>query len=157
MQKISYKKLKGEHKQLIDFADAAKERAYNPYSNFFVGAALRAIDDSIITGANVENASYGLTTCAERAAIFRANVTGYREFTSIAVIARGETFDTDEPTAPCGACLQVLNEFRQVSGSDLVVVLANTKKTKIRLASIDELLPGGFGPKNLGIDVDRYR
>jgi len=130
------------------------------YSKFYVGAALLAKMDAgrgIITGSNVENASYGGTNCAERSAVFRANAEGYRVFESIAVIARGENFNCEEPTAPCGFCRQVLYEFSQVGEIDLEVLLSNTKKTKIWKTSISKLLPMAFGPKDLEIEVARYQ
>jgi cytidine deaminase len=97
-------------------AREARERAWAPYSRFKVGAALETADGAIITGCNVENASYGLTICAERVAMFKAIAEGHRQFVRIAVVA-----DTEAPTSPCGACRQVLWEF----GQDLEVILAN--------------------------------
>jgi cytidine deaminase len=94
----------------------ARERAVAPYSHFKVGAALLTRDGTIITGANVENATYGLTVCAERVALLKALTDGHRDFTMIAVVA-----DTDAPTPPCGACRQLLWEYT----GDIPVVLAN--------------------------------
>jgi cytidine deaminase len=102
--------------RLVAAARAARERAIAPYSGFKVGAALEAADGTIITGCNVENASYGLTVCAERVAMFKALSDGHRGFVRIAVVA-----DTEAPTSPCGACRQILWEF----GPDLDVILAN--------------------------------
>ena len=96
--------------KLLDAAEEAMEKAYNPYSHFYVGAALLTADGKIITGANYENASYGNTICAERAALLKANAEGYRRFKAIAIIAKGENFDVDKPTAPCGACRQSIFE-----------------------------------------------
>jgi cytidine deaminase len=94
----------------------ARERAIATYSGFKVGAALETADGTIVTGCNIENASYGLTICAERVAMFKALSDGHRTFVRIAIVA-----DTAEPTPPCGACRQILWEF----GPDLDVILAN--------------------------------
>lgn len=142
---------------LLDEAEKAKDTAYNPYSHFFVGAALLSRGGQIITGSNVENAAYGSTICAERAAILRANAMGIKMFDKIAVIARGENFDTNEVTAPCGSCRQVLYESAQISEKNLEIIMATTRKDKIVIATIEELLPLAFGPKDLGIDVRKYQ
>jgi cytidine deaminase len=105
-----------------------------PYSTFKVGAALETEDGTIITGCNIENASYGLTICAERVAMFKALSEGHRRFRRIAVVA-----DTVSPTSPCGACRQVLWEF----GQDLEVVLANLTEVTGR-HRMAELLPQAF-------------
>jgi cytidine deaminase len=101
---------------LIAAARRARENAVASFSHFMVGAALEAADGTVITGCNVENATYGLTICAERVAMFKALSDGHRAFTRVAIVA-----DTDAPTPPCGACRQILWEF----GGDLDVVLAN--------------------------------
>ena len=101
---------------LVAAARAARDRAVADYSHFKVGAALETADGTIVTGCNIENATYGLTLCAERVAIFKALSEGHRRFTRIAVVA-----DTEEPTPPCGACRQIMWEF----GGDLEVILAN--------------------------------
>ena len=101
---------------LVAAARRARELAVAPFSGFKVGAALEAKDGSVVTGCNVENASYGLTMCAERVAVFKAVSEGHKAFRRIAVIA-----DAREPTPPCGACRQILWEY----GGDLEVILAN--------------------------------
>ena len=126
--------------ELVQRAVAARERAYAPYSGFAVGAALLAADGRIFTGCNVENASYGLTICAERTALFKAISEGAREFEAIA-IACGKG-----SCAPCGACRQVLYEF----APDLPVIMADAAGREVREARLGELLPEGFGPKSLG-------
>jgi len=107
-----------DHSKLIEAAKAARENAHAPYSNFRVGAALRAQSGRVYTGCNVENATYGLTVCAERVAIFKAISEGERGFDAVAVVT-----DTDTLTPPCGACRQLLWEFC----GDAEVVLANLK------------------------------
>ena len=105
--------------KLIDAARAACERAYAPYSNFRVGAAIATDDDTIVTGCNVENASYGLTICAERAAVFSAVAAGTRAISCIAV-AIAAPGDDEATLVPCGACLQVLAEFMPPDGKVLI-------------------------------------
>jgi cytidine deaminase len=102
--------------RLIDAARRVRENAVAGFSHFKVGAALETADGTIVTGCNVENATYGLTICAERVAMFTALSEGHRAFVRVAVVA-----DTADPTPPCGACRQILWEF----GGDLEVVLAN--------------------------------
>lgn len=102
-------------RDLIEAALHAREHSYSPYSRFRVGAALRCADGLIVTGANVENASFGLSICAERSAVFRAVAEGRREFVAIAIVA-----DPVEPVPPCGACRQVLLEF----APDMPVIMA---------------------------------
>jgi len=101
---------------LVAAARRAREHAVASFSHFKVGAALETADGTVITGCNVENATYGLTICAERVAMFKALSEGHRTFTRIAIVA-----DTVAPTPPCGACRQILWEF----GGDLEVLLAN--------------------------------
>jgi cytidine deaminase len=123
--------------ELIAAAAAVRERAYAPYSRFLVGAALRTADGTIFGGCNVENASYGLTICAERNAIAQAIAAGARDFTAVAVVsANGVT--------PCGACRQVLVEF----GPDMTVIVADTRGRR-RIYTLAELLLDAFGPKHL--------
>jgi cytidine deaminase len=120
--------------KLIEEASKAKENAYAPYSKFRVGAALLTDSGKIYRGANVENASYGLTICAERVAVFSAVISGERNFVAIAIIS-----DSDEPIPPCGACLQVLNEF----SPDMTVILRG-KKGKTEKYKLKDLFPKGF-------------
>lgn len=126
-------------RKLIDAAKAARERAYAPYSKFKVGAAVLASSGKVYTGCNVENASYGLTCCAERTAIFKAVSAGERRIKSIAIV-----LDAPDYGAPCGACRQVIYEF----GGKVEVVLG-TVKGKYKIMKIGELLPLAFGPENL--------
>ncbi|MBI4244925.1 MAG: cytidine deaminase [Planctomycetes bacterium] len=157
MRQVKYKQLTELQKKALDVALEVLKHAYNPYSRFYVGATLISVDGELISGTNFENAAYGSAICAERAAVLRANSMGVRNFSSIAVIARGEGFDTTEVTAPCGSCRQVLYELAQISDTKLEVILATTKKDKVVIATIDELLPLGFGPLDLRIDIKKYK
>ena len=124
--------------RLIAAALEARERAYAPYSKFQVGAAILTADGQIFAGCNVENASYGLTICAERAALAAAVSAGARRFRRVAVVT-----DTEPPTPPCGACRQVLAEF----GKELEVIAVGSSQT--RSWTVGELLPEAFTPEFL--------
>ena len=156
MKNVLYKELTPTQRDALDEATRVLENSYNPYSHFYVGACLISNDGRIISGANFENAAYGSCICAERSAVLRANAMGVRRFVGIAINARGEGFDTQEVTGPCGSCRQVLYEISQVSGCDLEVILSTTKKDKIVITTIGELLPLAFGPVDLGIDISKY-
>ncbi len=123
---------------LIERAAAARQQAYAPYSGYQVGAALLAASGRIYVGCNVENAVYSLTTCAERAAVFRAVCAGERRFLVIAVV-------TENGGAPCGSCRQVLREF----GEEMIVLIADAEG-RYRETSVAELLPDSFSSVDLG-------
>ena len=125
--------------KLIEAANIARERAFAPYSNFKVGAAVETADGEIFIGCNIESASYGLTVCAERVAIWKAVSEGKMEFKTIAVVV-----DTEELTPPCGVCRQIIWEFCH----DIPVILANLKG-KSEVVQMRELLPRAFDTKFL--------
>ena len=125
-------------KELYAAALAVRQQAYAPYSKFSVGAAVRTADNNIYVGCNVENASYGLTCCAERNAIYAAIAAGEKKFKALCVVAA-----TAEPVAPCGACRQVMSEF---GINDLF--LANCDGKVMRM-TLEELLPYSFSSDNL--------
>mmetsp|Transcript_9257 Transcript_9257/g.16163 ORF Transcript_9257/g.16163 Transcript_9257/m.16163 type:complete len:146 (+) Transcript_9257:111-548(+) len=126
--------------QLVLASIEAKSNSYSPYSKFRVGCALLTFQDRVIVqGCNVENASYGLTICAERCAIFKAVSQGYRKFAAVAISSDLETGFA----YPCGACRQVLNEF-----GDMEVILVKDK-TSIKSTRLANLLPHAFGPSDL--------
>jgi cytidine deaminase len=127
-------------KMLVEKAIEAREKAYVPYSKFKVGAALLTENDQVFLGCNVENASYGLTNCAERTAIFKAVSEGEKKIKAIAVVG-----DTEGPISPCGACRQVIAEF---CDKDTKIILANLKGD-IAETTIQEILPGYFSSKDL--------
>lgn len=126
--------------ELVTRARAARERAYAPYSDFAVGAALRTEDGRVFDGANVENASYGLTICAERVAAAGAVAAGVRRIEAIAVVG-GST----RPAAPCGACRQFLFEFNPE-----MLVVSESEAGQRKQWRLSELLVDGFGPADLG-------
>lgn len=130
--------------QLIQEACVARLKAHTPYSRFNVGAALLTRDGAVYHGCNVENASYGLTNCAERTALFRAIADGCKpgDFVSLAVVA-----DTEGPVSPCGACRQVILEL---GGADLQVVMANLNGA-VAVSTAAELLPGAFDAGDLPV------
>ncbi len=121
--------------QLIDTAIEAAKNAYVPYSKFNVGAAILMKDGTILKGANVENASFGLCNCAERTVLFYAYAQGYRkeDIIKLAVVA-----DTSEGVSPCGACRQVMSELLEL---ECPILLSNIKKTDVKETNIQELLP----------------
>ncbi len=129
----------GEYDALILAAKQVRENAHAPFSDFRVGAAVRAKSGRIYTGCNIENASYGLTCCAERVAIFKALSEGERGFEAMAVVT-----DTDALTPPCGACRQIIWEFC----GDVPVILANLKG-KVERESAAKLLPRPFDSRSL--------
>lgn len=157
MEEMKFNEFPKKHQDLIREAEKARESAYNPYSKFYVGAALLTKYGTMIRGANVENASYGITLCAERSAFARANAKDVRNIEAIAISTRGETFDVKEPTMPCGACRQWIYEFSQISDRDIEIISASTNREKIFLARISELLPNAFGPKDFGINIKKYQ
>ncbi|QEN06145.1 cytidine deaminase [Thiospirochaeta perfilievii] len=124
-----------EIQDIVNKAIQARERAYTPYSNFKVGAALIDNNGNTHIGANIENGSYGLTNCAERTAIFTAKTQGMESISVIAIVA-----DTTGPVSPCGACRQVISEF---ANDDSVIILGNLKGD-YKILDIDELLPYRF-------------
>jgi len=131
--------VKEEFEKLVKEAEKVRKKAYTPYSKFKVGAAVLSADGKIFTGCNIENASFGMSVCAERVAIFKAISEGSTEFEAIAVIG-----DTDKPCSPCGACRQVISEFSE----NILLIMANLKGD-VKIKKIRELLPEAFGKKDL--------
>lgn len=127
-----------EIQKLMDCAIKARENAYSPYSHFAVGAALLCEDGTLYEGCNIENASYGLTNCAERTAIFKAVSEGHIKFKALAVVA-----DTEGPCAPCGACRQVMAEFK------IPLIIMGNLMGNVKIVTIEELLPFSFSESEL--------
>ena len=128
---------------MVKIALKAREKAYVPYSHFKVGAALETKDGRVYEGCNIENASYGLTNCAERTAFFAALADGCRpgDFVKLAVVGQ-----TEDVISPCGACRQIISEL----AADCEIVLANLEGKMLK-TNIQNLLPGAFGAKDLYI------
>lgn len=129
-----------EYNELIMEAEKAREEAYAPYSNFKVGACILMEDDSVYSGCNIENASYGATNCAERTAIFKAISEGHKNIKAIAIVGSNEDY-----TYPCGICRQVINEF---ANKDTKIILAKNNKDYI-VKTMEEILPGAFSKIDL--------
>ena len=128
---------------LIAAARVAAQTSYSPYSNFAVGAALALADGSVVTGTNVENASYGLALCAETIAVGKAMADGVRGgLEAVAVVGPGA-----EPITPCGRCRQVLNELAQLGGTDPRILCVGPEE--VREVRLSALLPDAFGPASL--------
>jgi cytidine deaminase len=134
-----------EQKKLFDAACEAREKAYTPYSHFKVGAALLTKDGRIYTGCNVENAAFTPTNCAERTAVFKAVSEGVRSFSAICIVGALEGRPLDY-CGPCGVCRQVLREFCE---PDTFPVLLGREDGRMRIYTLAELLPQGFGPADL--------
>jgi cytidine deaminase len=129
---------KEEKRSLISLANEARRRAYAPYSNYRVGAALRTKSGRIFTGVNVESAAYPTTMCAERVAVYKAVSEGEQDFDVIAVV-------TENGGSPCGSCRQVLAEF----GLKTLVLLADGKENLVKEMTVAELLPEAFTPDKM--------
>ena len=138
-----------DNKALITKAIETMQNSYSPYSEFKVGAALLTTDGKIYTGCNIENASYSMTVCAERTAIFKAVSDNKRSFKKIAIIA-GKDGVVTSYTSPCGACLQVMTEF---CDADFEVILAKSIDD-YKVYKLTQLLPHSFSSENLGANYD---
>ncbi|MEW6244298.1 MAG: cytidine deaminase [Bacillota bacterium] len=132
--------------ELIALALLAKRNAYSPYSGFRVGAALLCADGRVFTGCNVENASFSVTTCAERVALFSAVAQGARKFSAIAVVT-----DSEQPVFPCGVCRQALAEF----SPDMNVIAAGLKE--VQTVVLGQLLPHAFSHAHIGGSCEHGR
>ncbi|GGJ52459.1 cytidine deaminase [Sphingopyxis bauzanensis] len=141
--------------ELIAAARDAASRAYAPYSGFQVGAALLLKNGDVVTGANVENASYGLTLCAETVAVAKIVNEGWiGELAEVAIIGGrpdGDALIGTDPVNPCGRCRQILNEAAERSKTDILVHCASGDGTAVKTYKLSELLPAAFGPKDLGL------
>lgn len=129
-----------DYKKLAKIAIDARENAYVPYSNFKVGAAVVTEDDSIYTGCNIENASYGATNCAERTAIYKAVSEGHKKIKAIAIVG-----DLSTHTYPCGICRQVIVEF---ATKDIRIILVKNEDD-YEIKTMEEILPGAFTKEDL--------
>jgi cytidine deaminase len=134
-------------KEVLDLLNEAlkvSENSYNKYSHFFVGAAVRTKSGKIYTGTNMENASYGLSICAEPAAIMNANSNGDFDIEAIAIVGGFKDVKDQEPATPCGRCRQFIHEASQVSRTDIAVYCSTLTLSKTLVTTIEELLPFAF-------------
>ena len=136
--------MKYDKKLLVDLACEARLKAYSPYSQFCVGAALLCADGEVIVGANIENSSYGATNCAERTAFFTALMQGRKDFTAIAIVGAKRGEEITSFCAPCGICRQVMAEFCK---KDFEVLLYDGKN--IKTYTMSDMLPEAFDKDNL--------
>lgn len=137
---------------LIEAAREASKNAYAPYSNFAVGAAVLLSDGTVVTGANFENASYGLSLCAETVALAKTGSEGrLNDVVAIAVIGGRIGHADTAPVSPCGRCRQIINEAAQLGGRDLPVFCGGATGNEIAEYTLSQLLPAAFGPKDLGL------
>lgn len=132
--------------KLLEEAKKARLKAYTPYSDFKVGAALLTKSGKVYLGCNIENATYTPTNCAERTAFFKAVSEGEREFEKIAIVGAKDGEDANEMCAPCGVCRQVMMEF--CNPKEFQIILADGENT-CRVMTLEELLPCGFSSANL--------
>ncbi|WP_026496345.1 cytidine deaminase [Butyrivibrio sp. WCD3002] len=135
------------YNELVEKALEARKFAYTPYSHHAVGAALLTEDDKVYTGCNIENAAYTPSNCAERTAIFKAVSEGVRKFKAIAIVGGPDNAEHLPICAPCGVCRQVINEFVDANTFDVVLGTDNPEETEVH--KLAELLPLGFGPRNM--------
>ncbi len=144
-----------EQQKLLEAATSAMDTSYSPYSRYRVGAAVRLKSGLIVTGSNQENASYGLTECAERTALFSVGVQGHKnEVREIAIMARGENHEPTEKVAQsCGACRQVMKEYEDLSGEETTILTSSPGSPIYSIKGVDSILPFSFGPKDLGVDI----
>ena len=143
--------LDGDEQALLERARAAMSRAYNPYSGFYVGAAVSTGSGGTFAGAAVENASFGLTICAEPSAILRAYAEGDVDIRAIAVVGGPSPESGGEIVTPCGRCRQMIYEAGQVSGTDIAVLCSNADLSRVMKVRISDLLPFAFGPADLNV------
>lgn len=137
---------------LLQKAREAMANSHSPYSNFTVGAAVRLEDGTIMAGSNQENASYGVTICAERTVLAFAGAQGHmKDVRKLAVIGTGREVETTAPVMPCGACRQFIKEVEDMGGQPITIVTSGATGPIFRFQGIDSLLPLGFGPKDLGL------
>lgn len=135
-------------RELIDIALEARQMAYTPYSHHKVGAALLTKDGKVYRGCNIESASYTPSNCAERTAFFKAVSEGEREFEAIAIVGGFEDSPVLRLCAPCGVCRQVMMEFCDPETFEIILC---DEKNELHTYKLEELLPLGFGPVNMGL------
>lgn len=150
-QRLTLIDLSDQDQRLLEAAREASAHAYAPYSGFAVGAAVRTRSGRIFPGANLENAAFGSSICAEVAAVSSANTAGDLDIETIAIVGHKFKFPPSSAhiVAPCGRCRQIISEAAQVSGIDVRVLSSDGVLKHITVSTISALLPSAFGPKNL--------
>lgn len=143
MKKIKFQELSSDYQQLIKAAEEAQAQSYSPYSQIKVGAAILTQNKEIIKGANMENASFPLSICAEAAVLAQANNQGISNLQALAL-----TSSLQKMISPCGACRQILVEFWQRTGFDFEIIMSDHKKEEVVIARVSELLPLAFSVNN---------
>lgn len=147
MKTLKYKSLPGEEQELISRAEQVMKNAYDPSSGFRVGSALLTNKGNIYAGCNINMCSY-TGICAERAAISNAVSNGEYDFTKIAVICKGDTFDVKDLSGPCGICRQMIWEFSEYAKCDIKILMSDTTKDNVLISTASEMHPAGFGPRS---------
>lgn len=150
---VSFKDLSTTQQELVFSAQKVMSKAYNIYSDYFVGASVRTKKGEIYSSANMENSSYGLSICAEVGAIQQAISSGDPEITTIAVCGGFNSENKGKTPTPCGRCRQLIYESSQISSIDLEVICANSDLSGIIITKISDLLPLPFGSKDLHLDL----
>ncbi len=148
---VDLRTLDSNEQALLQAAQSVMSRAYNLYSGFYVGAAVNTASGSTFHGAAVENASFGLTICAEPAAIMRAYAEGDVDIRAIAVVGGPSPGSAGEIVTPCGRCRQMIYEAAKVSGWDIAVLCSNADLSKVMKVRISDLLPFPFWPTELSL------
>lgn len=148
--------LNDDERALLAAARAAMHHAHAPYSRFAVGAAVRLVDGGIISGSNFENASYGLSLCAETVALANANAQGRLADVAAIAMAGGKiasegTVGGQDVITPCGRCRQIIKEAEQMVGRPIAILCAGAEGERVERYSLDQLLPHAFGPANLDV------
>jgi len=159
IENIKFKDLTQSSKALIQEAKTIMHNAYNIYSHFYVGASARSKSGKIFTGTNVENASLGLTICAEPAALLQAFSEGEPEIVEMAVVGgTSPEMEGGNIATPCGRCRQIIYEVSQISKTDIVIYCCNPDLSKVKRTTISDLLPLPFGPDDLdkGKEMNKY-
>jgi len=152
----TFQDLEAWQRELLERAESVLPYSYSPYSHFRAGAAVQT-PSGIFVGTNMENAVFDLTVHAEPAALSAANTVGERDILAMAVTGRGDAQPALYPVTPCGICRQILFEVSQIAGRDIPIIASNTQKDRILMTTISELLPQAFGPREVGVDVTKYR
>ena len=156
-REIALSEITNDKKELLKHAFKVMKHAYNVYSGFYVGAAVKTKNGNIYTGTNMENASYGLSLCAEIAAIQTAISAGDPEIIMIALTAGSEKTTYDDIVLPCGRCRQIIHECSRIASHDIEIICSNSDMSKLISTNISKLLPMAFNLKANDAEIELYR